>query len=177
MSESPSVPTTLLSTILVSARGSRHELDVRLHKLELEARSAFGEVIESQYTRTSDGFIKVEFRRKEPMVLTSEPLHTETLQGLGQFHRKVDKIVSDINTERKFNMSNVTGASLLGGKFRDDLAAIKNKISKAGDKMASALKDLDDTAAQANAVADQVATETADLKAALGLHTNGGPTL
>lgn len=166
-----------LSTILVSTRGSRHELDARLHKLELEARSAFGEDIESRYVRTSDGFIKVEFRRKEPVVLTSEPLHTDTLQGLGQFHRNVTKVVDDINTERRLRMSNVTGASLLGSQFRSNLAAVKDKINKAGQKMTDALKDLDDTAAQASAVADQVTAETADLKAALGLHTNGGPTV
>lgn len=72
-------------------------------------------------------------------------------------------------------MSNVTGASLLGSQFRSSLAAVKDKINKAGQKMTDALKDLDDTAAQASAMADQVTAETADLKAALGLHTNGGP--
>lgn len=176
MSENPT-QVSPLSIFWVGTQGSRRELDVKLHALEVEARREFGANIEPRHTRTSDGFIKVEFLRKEPVVLTPEPLPTETLQGLGQFDRTLSKTVAEINTERKLRMSNVTGASLLGSQFRSNLAAVKDKIDKAGKKMTDALKELDDTASHASQMADQVTAETADLKAALGLHTNGGPTL
>lgn len=162
---------------------SRGELDVRLRDLEISARQKLGGDVETRHRRTSDGHFEAEFLLKdlapsaptpEPLVLTSAPLNTNTKQGLGQFDRSLAKAVDAINKE-KVDMSNVTGASFLGDQFRANLAAVKDKIGKAGQKMNDALKELDDTATQASQMADQVSTETADLKAAMGLHSNNPP--
>lgn len=175
-----------MSSIRVSIdlhRTSRGELDARLQELEVSARQTLGGDVEARNRRTSDGYFEVEFHLKdiahpapasEPLVLTSAPLNINTLQGLGQFDRSLAKAVDAINKE-KVNMSNVTGASFLGEQFRANLAAVKDKIGKAGQKMNDALKELDDTATQASQMADQVSTETADLKAAMGLHSNNPP--
>lgn len=69
----------------------------------------------------------------------------------------------------------ITGAPLLGDQFRTALAQVKGKVEEAGTRLNGALKELSDTADQAVGMAKQVEAETTDLKAALGLHSNGGP--
>lgn len=173
-----------MSSIRVSidlSRTSRDDLDVRLHELEVSARQTLGGDVEVSYRRTSDRHFEVKFilagsapAAAEPLVLTSEPLNTDTLQGLAQFDRTLAKSVTQINEEIS-TMSNITGATFLSAKLRADLAAVKGKIADAGQKMNDALVNLSDTASQANQMADQVVAETADLQAALGLHSNNPP--
>ena len=74
-------------------------------------------------------------------------------------------------------MSNLTGASFLASQFREMIAASKAKLAQAGDDMKLAVAELHDTADHAIAQVKMVQTETAELKAALGLGSNGGPAL
>lgn len=70
-------------------------------------------------------------------------------------------------------MANVTGASALGSLFRNHLADVKAQLAKASQEMDVAMGDLKDTASQATEMVKAVKAETADLKASLGLHSNG----
>lgn len=74
-------------------------------------------------------------------------------------------------------MTNITGASFLANHFRTLIADTKAQLAKAGDDMSVAMAELAQTADHAIKQVKIVQTETADLKAALGLHTNGGEPL
>jgi ABC-type transporter Mla subunit MlaD len=127
-----------------------------------EANELFGS---SRYELTSDG---------NDFVVTWYPTYQPDLE---QFARSLDRAVAVTNKE--FNMAdvprNVTGASALGQMFRQSLAEIKAALDGAQAEMATAIGDLRQTATQATHVVKQVKAETADLKAALGLHTNSPP--
>lgn len=69
----------------------------------------------------------------------------------------------------------ITGAKFLGNQFREQLAAVKDMLSKASDDMGNSMKELQDVAGQATQIVKSVQDETAELKAALGLVTNSPP--
>ncbi|OAF05449.1 hypothetical protein AYJ54_00655 [Bradyrhizobium centrolobii] len=69
----------------------------------------------------------------------------------------------------------VTGAKFLAEQIRTQLAAAKAELATAGTDMAAAMTELQDTVVEAKNQVKAVKDETADLKAALGLNSNGGP--
>jgi hypothetical protein len=70
---------------------------------------------------------------------------------------------------------NLTGASFLANLIRTQHAAIKKQLADAGTEMTVAMTELQDTANEATNQVKAVKAETADLKAALGLNSNGEP--
>lgn len=70
---------------------------------------------------------------------------------------------------------NLTGASFLANLIRQQQAAIKKQIADAGTEMQAAMTELQDVANEATNQVKAVKAETADLKAALGLNSNGSP--
>lgn len=70
---------------------------------------------------------------------------------------------------------NITGAGYLAGLFRQRIADTKATLANAGNELNAAVKDLEDVATQAVNQVKAVKAETADLKAALGLNSNGDP--
>lgn len=70
---------------------------------------------------------------------------------------------------------NLTGASFLANLIRQQQAAIKAQIAQAGTEMQAAMTELQDVANEATNQVKAVKAETADLKAALGLNSNGDP--
>lgn len=114
--------------------------------------------------------VEVEFTPHEPLVLTDRPLDPNSLQGLAQFDRTIVKTVVEINSRM-----GITGAPLLGDQFRNQLAEVKKALDAASTEMSGAMSELKDTATQATNMVKQVKSETADLKAALGLNSNNPP--
>lgn len=102
---------------------------------------------------------------------TEKPAHPNTLQGIAQFDRTLTNQTEIVRR----NAMSVTGAKGLGDQFRTALASVKAKIDKAGADMNTAMTELHDTADTATRMVKQVEAESADLKAALGTITNGGP--
>lgn len=70
---------------------------------------------------------------------------------------------------------NLTGASFLANLIRQQQAAIKAQIAQAGTEMQTAMSELQEVANEATNQVKAVKAETADLKAALGLNSNGEP--
>lgn len=70
---------------------------------------------------------------------------------------------------------NLTGASFLANLIRQQQAAIKKQIAEAGTEMQVAMTELQDVANEATNQVKAVKAETADLRAALGLNSNGAP--
>ena len=70
----------------------------------------------------------------------------------------------------------VTGAKFLAEQIRNQLASTKAQLAQAGNEMSAAMTELQATADEATKQVKEVQAETADLKAALGLSSNGGPT-
>jgi uncharacterized protein involved in exopolysaccharide biosynthesis len=68
---------------------------------------------------------------------------------------------------------NLTGASFLANLIRTQQAAIKAQLAQAGTELTAAMTELQDTANEATNQVKAVKAETADLKAALGLNSNG----
>lgn len=68
---------------------------------------------------------------------------------------------------------NLTGATFLAGLIRQQMADTKAQLAKAGDDMQKAMTDLQQVATAATDQVKAVQAETADLKAALGLNSNG----
>lgn len=68
---------------------------------------------------------------------------------------------------------NLTGATFLAGLIRQQMADTKAQLAKAGDDMQKAMTDLQQVASAATDQVKAVQAETADLKAALGLNSNG----
>lgn len=71
-------------------------------------------------------------------------------------------------------MSNLTGATSLANTIRTLLAQTKAQLDKAGNDLTVAVGELQSTATEASKQVRIVQTETADLRAALGLGSNGG---
>lgn len=69
---------------------------------------------------------------------------------------------------------NLTGASFLADLIRQQQAAIKTQLAKAGEEMSIAMTELQDTANEATNQVKAVKAETADLRAALGMNSNQG---
>ena len=69
----------------------------------------------------------------------------------------------------------VTGAKFLADQIRTQLAAAKAQLDQAGEEMTAAMSELQGVADEATQQVKAVQAETADLKAALGLNSNGGP--
>lgn len=70
---------------------------------------------------------------------------------------------------------NITGATFLAGLFRQRIADTRATLAKAGEDLNAAVTELEDTATHAVNQVKAVKAETADLKAALGLNSNGEP--
>lgn len=70
---------------------------------------------------------------------------------------------------------NLTGASFLANLIREQQAAIKKQLADAGTEMSAAMTELQGVANEATNQVKAVKAETADLKAALGLNSNGEP--
>jgi hypothetical protein len=70
---------------------------------------------------------------------------------------------------------NRTGASFFANLIRTQQAAFKEQFAKAGQEMQSALEEMKELADAATQEAKHVKAEAADLRAALGLSTNGEP--
>lgn len=70
---------------------------------------------------------------------------------------------------------NLTGASFLANLIRTQQAAIKQQLAQAGTEMTEAMGELQGIANEATNQVKAVKAETADLKAALGLNSNGEP--
>lgn len=70
---------------------------------------------------------------------------------------------------------NRSGASFLASMIRERQAAFKERFAKAGDKMKSAFDEMEDLAVAAEKEAEHAVAEVADLRAALGLNSNGDP--
>jgi hypothetical protein len=70
---------------------------------------------------------------------------------------------------------NLTGASFLAQLIRTQQASIKKQLADAGTEMTAAITELQDVANEATNQVKAVKAETADLKAALGLNSNGEP--
>ena len=104
--------------------------------------------------------------------LNEPQFHPSTLQGEEQFATKVTEAVENINEGKSMA---ITGATFLGTKFREDLQKVKDKLNQTGSEMNAAMQELHSTAEQADTMVKQIKDETADLKAALGLNSNGGP--
>lgn len=68
---------------------------------------------------------------------------------------------------------NLTGASFLANLIREQQAAIKKQLDQAGTEMQSAMSELQGVANEATNQVKAVKAETADLRAALGLNSNG----
>lgn len=120
--------------------------------------------------RNPDQTLDVDFTPHEPQVLTDRPLDPNSIQGMAQLDRTVTQTVVEINSKM-----GITGAPLLGDQFRNQLAEVKKVLDSAGAEMTGAMNELKDTASQATAMVKQVKSETADLKAALGLTSNNPP--
>jgi hypothetical protein len=69
----------------------------------------------------------------------------------------------------------VTGAKFLAEQIRNQLAEAKAQLTQAGEEMTGAVTELKGVADQATKQVQDIKAETADLKAALGLNSNGGP--
>ena len=69
----------------------------------------------------------------------------------------------------------VTGAKFLAEQIRNQLAAAKAQLNQAGQEMTDVMAELQDTANAATQQVKDIKAETADLKAALGLNSNGAP--
>lgn len=121
-------------------------------------------------TRNADQTLSVDFVPWEPQVLTDKPLDPNSLQGMAQLDRNLTKTVTEINSKM-----GITGAPLLGDQFRNQLAEVKKALDAASTEMGAAMGELKDTAVQATNMVKQVKSETADLKAALGLNSNNPP--
>lgn len=68
---------------------------------------------------------------------------------------------------------NLTGASYLAQLIRSQQAAVRKQLADAGTEMSAAINDLQGVADEATKQVKAVQAETADLKAALGLNSNG----
>lgn len=102
-----------------------------------------------------------------PILLTSDPLPTDTLQGLAQFDRALQAVAP-----RSDPMA-ITKASLLSASLRDEINSLKRDVEAAQTDVVSAVSDMRDSVVAATDVARQLRQEAADLKAAVGLNTNG----
>jgi hypothetical protein len=69
----------------------------------------------------------------------------------------------------------VTGAKFLAEQIRNQLAAAKAQLNQAGDEMTTAMGNLQSVADAATKQVQEIKAETAELQAALGLNSNGGP--
>jgi outer membrane murein-binding lipoprotein Lpp len=70
---------------------------------------------------------------------------------------------------------NLTGASFLAGLIRTRQAKVKDQLAQAGNELNAVMDEMETLAdAATNQVADAKA-EVADLRAALGLNSNGDP--
>jgi len=70
---------------------------------------------------------------------------------------------------------NLTGASFLANLIRTQQAAIKQQLAEAGTELTAAMTELQATANEATNQVNAVKAETADLRAALGMNSNGDP--
>jgi hypothetical protein len=70
---------------------------------------------------------------------------------------------------------NRSGASFLANMIRERQAAFKERFARAGDKMQSAFDEMEVLAVAAEKEADHAVAEVADLRAALGMNSNGEP--
>lgn len=68
---------------------------------------------------------------------------------------------------------NLTGATFLAGLIRQQMADTKAQLAKAGEDMQRAMGELQQVASAATDQVKAVQAETADLKAALGMNSNG----
>lgn len=102
---------------------------------------------------------------KRPKV--SEPMKTP-LPEVSYDKQEAKKEVRGMDT---------TGARGLAAAFRERLAKAKERINRVGESMGSAMDNLERTAEQADQIVKSVEAEAADLQAAVGLLTNGGPPL
>lgn len=104
-----------------------------------------------------------------PKVVENTQHHPGTLQGEAQFGKNVTP-----NPKRMRDMG-ITNAGQLGEQFRTLLGEVKKQLADATVEMNGAMTELKDTTNQAVGMVKQVKTETADLKAALGLNSNNPP--
>jgi hypothetical protein len=70
---------------------------------------------------------------------------------------------------------NRSGASFLANMIRERQASFKERFAKAGDKMESAFDEMEVLAVAAEKEAEHAIAEVADLRAALGMNSNGEP--
>jgi hypothetical protein len=70
---------------------------------------------------------------------------------------------------------NRTGAGYFAKMIRERQAAFKERFAKAGDKMTEAFNEMEELAVAAEREAEHAVAEAADLRAALGLNSNGEP--
>ena len=101
-----------------------------------------------------------------------EAFHPDTLPGYVEFGKNLESAVSNQNRTRKMA---ITNAPQLGQAFRALLGEVKDQLAKATEEMNGAMSELKDATSQAVGMVKQVKTETADLKAALGLSSNNPP--
>lgn len=102
-----------------------------------------------------------------PIILTSDPLPTDTLQGLAQFDRAIQAVAP------RSNPMAITKAPLLSASLRDEISSLKRDVEAAQSDVGSAIADMRDSVVSATDVAHQLRQEAADLRAAVGLNTNG----
>jgi hypothetical protein len=69
---------------------------------------------------------------------------------------------------------NRTGAGYFASLIREQQAALKEQFAKAGEDMKSAMGEMKELADAATQEAKHVMAEAADLRAALGMNSNGG---
>lgn len=69
----------------------------------------------------------------------------------------------------------ITGASFLANLIRTQQAAIKQQLAKAGEDLVAVMAEAQQTADHATDQVKAAKAEVADLKAALGLNSNGDP--
>lgn len=82
--------------------------------------------------------------------------------------------IVDIAPQPEPIKKNLTGATFLASLIRKQQADIKQQLADAGSEMTKAITELQGVADEATNQVKAVKAETADLKAALGLNSNGG---
>lgn len=102
-----------------------------------------------------------------PILLTSDPLPTTTLQGLAQFDRAIQAVAP------RSNPMAITKASLLSQSLREDINILKRDVEAAQSDVGNAITVMRESVVAATDVARQLRQEAADLQAAVGLNTNG----
>lgn len=102
-----------------------------------------------------------------PIILTSDPLPTSTLQGLAQFDRAIQAVAP------RSNPMAITKAALLSASLRDEISALKRDVESAQSDVVGAISDMRDGVVAATDVARQLRQEAADLRASVGINTNG----